>query len=58
MKLTEKLYPLYFPTYHRCHACQKPKIASAVVIYRKHEAQAKAQPAPRQKKAVAGGRSK
>jgi hypothetical protein len=83
---TPKLYPLFFPTCHRCHTCQHPKLVSAVQILsdrllnrqryfcptcatvkgcpparellsRLPEAlEAKAKPAPGQKKAIAGGR--
>jgi hypothetical protein len=37
MILTPKLHPLYFPTYHRCHECQKPNVASAMQIVAKRQ---------------------
>jgi hypothetical protein len=27
-----RLYQLYFPTYHRCHTCLLPKVASTIQI--------------------------
>jgi hypothetical protein len=37
MTLTQKLYPLYFPTNHRCHTCQLLKVASAMQIVAKRQ---------------------
>jgi hypothetical protein len=37
MKHTQKLYPLYFPTNHRCHTCQLLKVASAMQIVAKRQ---------------------
>jgi hypothetical protein len=32
MTLTEKLYTLYFPTYHRCYRCEIHQVARAMQI--------------------------
>jgi hypothetical protein len=37
MTFTQKLYPLYFPTNHRCHTCQLLKVASAMQIVAKRQ---------------------
>jgi hypothetical protein len=37
MTLTQKLYPLFFPTNHRCHTCQRLKVASAMQIVAKRQ---------------------
>ena len=37
MKSAKTLHPLYFPTYHRCHGCQRLKVASAMQIVMKRQ---------------------
>ena len=37
MAFTPKLYPLFFPTNHRCHICQYLKVTSAMQIVAKRQ---------------------